>query len=533
MFRWVPKGMTLLLAATIVSGGPIEVLAQKSGGTLRIYNSTNPPSASIHEEATIATVVPFAALFSNLVMYDPTKPRNSFDAIVPELAESWSYDDSKLKLTFKLRQGVKWHDGKPFTAKDVQCTFHRLNGKEEGFFRRNPRKIWYENLTEVTVNGDHEATFHLGRHQPSFIAMLASGFTPLYPCHVDAKDMRTAPIGTGPFKLASFKSNDSIKLVRNPDYWKKGFPYVDAIDWRIIPSRSTRILAFSAGEFDLTFVADVPAALVRDVAKQSPAATCAYTPTNVPTNIIINRDREPFGNADVRRAVALSLDRKSAVDILSEGKSDIAGWMLAPPVGAWGMPPDEVRKMSGYDGDLEKNRGEARKIMEGLGYGPNKRLTVKVSTRDFASYRDAAVLLVDYLNQVYFDAHLDVVESSVWFNRLNRYDYSIGLNLSGVGIDDPDVTLAGGFACTSEMNRTKYCNPEIDALIEKQSREWDIEKRRQIVWEIERKLAADVARPVLFHNKAGTCWHPHLKGYVHQENSIYNNWRFETVWLDK
>ena len=134
MMDWVPKGMTLLLAATLATGGAIGGSAQKSGGTLRIYNSTNPPSASIHEEATIATVVPFAAVFSNLVMYDPTKSLNSFDTIIPELAESWSYDDSKLKLTFKLRQGVKWHDGKPFTAKDVQCTFHRLNGKEEGYF---------------------------------------------------------------------------------------------------------------------------------------------------------------------------------------------------------------------------------------------------------------------------------------------------------------------------------------------------------------------------------------------------------------
>ncbi len=533
MMKRMPKVAKALLAVILTTVGGPTVLAQKSGGTLKVYNSTNPPSASIHEEATIATVVPFSAVFNNLVMYDPTKVRNSFDAIIPELAESWSYDDSRLKLTFKLRSGVTWHDGKPFTAKDVQCTFHRLNGKEPNYFRRNPRKVWYENLIEVTTNGDHEATFHLSRHQPSIIAMLASGFSAVYPCHVDAKEMRTAPVGTGPFKFVSFKSNDSIKFERNPSYWKQGLPYLDAIDWRIVPSRSTRILAFTAGEFDLTFVADVPAALIRDVGKQAPAATCAYTPTNVPTNIIINRDREPFGNPEIRRAVALSLDRKGAIDILSEGKADIAGWMLAPPVGAWGMPREDVAKMDGYSGNLEQNRAEARKIMEGLGYGPNKRLPVKVSTRDFASYRDAAVLLVDYLNQVYFDAQLDVVESSVWFNRLNRFDYAIGLNLSGVGIDDPDVTLAGGFACSSEMNRTKYCNPEVDKLIEAQSKEWDIEKRRRIVWEIERKLSADVARPVMFHNKGGTCWQPHLKGFVHQENSIYNNWRFERVWLDK
>ena len=203
MMKRMPKAARALLAVILTTVGGPTVLAQKSGGTLRVYNSTNPPSASIHEEATIATVVPFSAVFNNLVMYDPTKARNSFNAIIPELAESWSYDDSRLKLTFKLRSGVTWHDGKPFTAKDVQCTFHRLNGKDPSYFRRNPRKVWYENLVEVTTNGDHEATFHLSRHQPSIIAMLASGFSAVYPCHVDAKEMRTAP-GDRPVQVRQF-----------------------------------------------------------------------------------------------------------------------------------------------------------------------------------------------------------------------------------------------------------------------------------------------------------------------------------------
>lgn len=521
------------LATMFGAIGGTDAFAQKSGGTLRIYNSTNPPSASILEEATIATVVPFSAVFNNLVIFDQSKPINGFDNIVPELAESWALDDTGTKLTFKLRQGVTWHDGKPFTGKDVQCTFHRLNGKEEGYFRRNPRKIWYENLKEVTLNGDHEVTFHLARRQPSLIAMLASGFSAIYPCHLSAKDMRTAPVGTGPFRFVEFKSNDSIRFARNKDYWKKGFPLVDAIEWRIIPSRSTRILAFTAGEFDLSFVGDITVSLMRDVQNSGKPITCELSPTNVPYNVIINRDREPFGNEAVRRAVALTLDRKAFVDILSEGKADVAAWMLNPPIGAWGLPPEEIAKLPGYGGDVEKNRAEARKLMESQGYGPSKKAAIKVSTRDFTSYRDAAILLVDQLNKAHFAAELEVVESSVWFTRLSRRDYSIGFNLSGVGIDDPDVTLAGGFACKSEMNRTNYCNPKVEELLDKQSQEPDIAKRREIVWQIERILAEDVARPVIFHGRSATCWHNHLKGYTHHQNSIYNSWRFEGVSLDK
>jgi peptide/nickel transport system substrate-binding protein len=96
--------------------------------------------ASILEEVTIATVMPFMAVFSNLVLLDQAKPRNSMDGIVPELADSWVWDASRIKLTFKLHEGVKWHDGRPFTAKDVECTWNRLLGKDDDV-RKNPRRV--------------------------------------------------------------------------------------------------------------------------------------------------------------------------------------------------------------------------------------------------------------------------------------------------------------------------------------------------------------------------------------------------------
>ena len=259
---------------------------------------------------------------------------------MPDLAESWAWDDSKTKLTFKLRQGVKWHDGKPFTAKDVQCTWNKLTGKDPDDFRKNPRAIWWHNLKEVTVNGDHEATFVLNRPQPSFLSLFASGYTPVYPCHVSTKDMRTNPIGTGPFKFVEFKRSESIKFVRNPDYWKKGKPYLDGIEWKVIENRSTRILAFVAGEFDMTFSPDVTIPLLKDMTTQAPKAICELVPTYVSINLIINPTAAPFNDPKIRKAMALALDRKSFIDILSDGKDDISGVMLPPPEGAWGMPPE-------------------------------------------------------------------------------------------------------------------------------------------------------------------------------------------------
>ena len=126
------------------------------------------------------------------------------------MATSWSWDEAGTTLTFKLREGVKWHDGKPFTAADVKCTWDRLTGKSADKFRVNPRKSWWHNLDGVTTNGDFEASFHLKRPQPSFIGLLASGWSPVYPCHVPAAQMRQHPIGTGPFKFVEFKPNERI-----------------------------------------------------------------------------------------------------------------------------------------------------------------------------------------------------------------------------------------------------------------------------------------------------------------------------------
>ena len=455
------------LAAGLLLAEPVA--AQKAGGILRSYNSTNPPSASILEEATIATAMSFSGIFNNLLIFDQSKPRNGLDAIVPELAESWAWDESRTKLTLKLRGGVKWHDGRPFTAKDVQCTWDKLKGKHADEFRNNPRSVWWTNLQEVTTDGELEATFVLARPQASFPALLASSLSPVYPCHIPAKDMRTKPIGTGPFKLVSFESNRSIKLTKNTDYWRPGRPYLDGVEFSIISNRSTRTLAFVANEFDLTFVADITVPLIGDIKAGAPKAICQLVPTGASTNLIVNRNRPPFDNAQLRKAMSLALDRQAMIDILSSGKSTLSGAMMAPPEGVWGMPKEVMLALPGYGGTQASREAEARGIMEGMGYGLGKRLKVKVSTRDFQNFKDPAVLLVDQLNRIYFDAELEIIESAVWYGRITRQDYAVGLNLTGSGVDDPDVTLTEGYACNSDRNYTKYCNPQVDKLLAEQS----------------------------------------------------------------
>src|SRR6195256_3670826 len=312
--------------------------AQKPGGTLNISHFDSPASMSLHEEATAAAVRPMMGVFNNLVMYRQDVAQASLQSIVPDLATGWNWSEDGKELTFPLHQGVKWHDGKPFTAADVKCTWDLLQGKASEKLRVNPRKGWYNNLEEVTTNGDYEVTFRLKRPQPWLLTLLASGWSPIYPCHIAARDMRQRPVGAGPFKFVEFKPNEHIKVVRNPDYWKPGRPYLDAIEYPIITNRSTAMLAFISGKVDMAFPYNMTVPLLREVASQAPQAHCELQPTGVARSLLVNRDKPPFSDAELRRAMALTLDRKAFIDIITEGHGDIGGPMLPAPAGVLGMP---------------------------------------------------------------------------------------------------------------------------------------------------------------------------------------------------
>ena len=187
------RALTVAIALLAVATTSQGALGQKRGGILRLYHFDSPASMSILEEAGAVTVIPMIAVFNNLVLYDQHVPQNRLQAIVPHLATEWSWDQAGTGLTFKLRRGVEWHDGKPFTAADVKCTWDPLMGIGSDKLRLSPRKSWYRNLEDVTPYDDYEVTFHLKRPQPAFIALLASGVSPIYPCHVSSARPAPAP----------------------------------------------------------------------------------------------------------------------------------------------------------------------------------------------------------------------------------------------------------------------------------------------------------------------------------------------------
>ena len=170
------------LLIALFAGAPAS--AQKPGGILKIYHRDSPASMSILEEATNSTEIPMMGVFNNLVLYKQDVAQNSLQSIIPDLATDWAWSEDGRELTFRLHQGIKWHDGQPFTANDVKCTWDLLLGKSPEKLRANPRKAWYQNVETVTADTDLSVTFHLKRPQPAIIALLASGYAQIGRAHV-------------------------------------------------------------------------------------------------------------------------------------------------------------------------------------------------------------------------------------------------------------------------------------------------------------------------------------------------------------
>jgi peptide/nickel transport system substrate-binding protein len=531
MIRTIGRVAAATALALVLTGGTAS--AQKVGGVLRVHLWDSPPNLSVLEGVNPLAARTLMPVFNNLVMFDQHAKQSRLDTIIPDLATSWTWNEDGTELTFRLRHGVRWHDGRPFTANDVRCTWDLILDKGSDKLRANTRRIWYKNLEQVTTKGDDEVTFQLKRPQPAFLMLIASGWSPIYPCHVPEAKMRQRPIGTGPFKFVEFRPNESIKLTRNPEYWKPSLPYLDGIDYPIIKNISTAILAFVSGKFDMIWPYSLTAPLLQDVQSQMPQAICEMTPNGgINTHLLINRDKPPFDNPDLRRAIALSLDRKAFIDILDQGQGDIGGVVQPLPDGLWGMPPELLKKLPGYDPDVQKNRAQARQIMQKLGFGPGKSLPVEVSTRDLPPFRGPAVLLIDQLKQIYIEGELEIIDTSVYFPKILRKDFTVAFNLSAGG-PDPDPTLDLFFGCGSSQNWDGYCNAEVDKMIEQQSIEADQGRRKQLVWAIERKLAEDIARPIILYDRFATCWQPYVEGPTMMVDSLFNSNRREDWWLDK
>src|SRR5512132_2098735 len=526
---WPAFGAAVVLIATVS-----QAQSPTPGGHLNIMLREDLPQGfAVHETSTISTSFPSMPCFSNLVLFDQLKRVESPETLVGELAEKWSWQDNYRNLVFFLRKDVKWHDGKPFTSKDVKFTFDMLREAPESQakLRINPRKDWYSNVEAIEAPEPSTVVFHLKRPQPSLLMMLASGYSPVYAAHVPPASYRTGCVGTGPFKLKEWRKGEFVEYVKNPDYFVKGRPYLDGLKYIVIAERGTRTAALQSGAVDVAFPGETSKTISEQLKKAVPQLVVTQISENVNNNVIMNIKKPPFDNTKIRLAVSHAIDRRALVQAVYQGGGIVGAAMAPKPWAFWGLGEKEIATLPGY-GKAAEEKAKAKKMMAEVGYSPEKPLKVEMVTRAIQIYVDMASFVINELKQVGIESTLKQVETAQWHAMAVRGEYQIGANLTGLGADDPDGNFYENYACGSPRNYTHYCNEQVQAMFDQQSQEIDQKKRVQMVNAIQKKLEEDAARPILsWRIDYFTHW-PHVKGLVPQ-NSVYNYGRMQEVWSDK
>jgi peptide/nickel transport system substrate-binding protein len=540
----MPNAARVLALLLILSGlAAVPAAAQapaaaaregKPGGTLRlVLREDLPQGFSIHETATNSVTWPSMPCYSNLVIYDQTKRLGRMETIVPELAEKWSWQDNYRNLVFFLKKDVRWHDGKPFTSKDVKFTFDVVREAPDApaKLRINPRKEWYANVEAVEAPDPHTVVFRLKRPQPSLVAMLASGYSPVIPAHVPIPEHRSRCIGTGPFKFKEWKRGQSVELVRNPDYFVKGRPYLDGVRYTVIVERGTRVAALQANQIDVAYPGETTLSIAEQLKGAVPSMVFTETASNVSENLLLNTKKPPFDNVKVRRALSFAINRRAYTATVHRGAA-VVGASLAPrPWGVWGLLEKDLTQLPGY-GAVADGRAMAKKLLAEAGYGPGNPLKLDVVTRAIAIYLDFSGFVISDLKQVGVEATLKQIDTAQWHPMVTRREFHIGANLTGLGVDDPDANFYENYACGSPRNYGDYCSEEVTRLIDQQSQEIDQKKRLALVWQLQKKLEEDAARPTMGWRTDRFAHYPYVKNLIPNQVT-YNCCRLQEVWLDK
>src|SRR5262249_41929471 len=329
----------------------------------------------VDESARTSGLGPVMPCYSTLVLFDPLKPQETVETVVPELAERWSWQDHYRQLVFVLRPNVRWHDGQPFTSKDVKYTFDvvREAAGAPAKLRLNPRKDWYANVEAVEAPDPRTVVFRLKRPQPSLLLMLASGYSPIYAAHVPPAQYRTTCVGTGPFQVQEWRQGGVGAYVWNPRYFIKDRPYLDGIRYVIIVERGTRTAALQAGQLDTACPGETSKTTMDQLKKAVPQMVFHEVAQNVTDNIIMNTKKPPFDNPKVRLAVSYAIDRRGLIQASHQGGAVLGAAMLPKPYGVWGMPEKELLGLPGY-GQANEMKSRARKLLAEAGITPEKPL---------------------------------------------------------------------------------------------------------------------------------------------------------------
>jgi len=496
------------------------------GGVLRVALPADPPSLDMHQESTFAVAQPMGAVYNNLVVFDP----HNYPQIIGDLAQSWTVSDDFLTYTFKLHQGVKFHDGSELTSADVKVSWDRILFPSEGVV--SIRRSNYPMIKSVEAPDPYTVVFRLHHASPSFLASIA------HPANfISAKKYldqdphyyKTHAVGTGPFKLKNYVRGSYIELERNPEYWKKGLPYLDGITYFIIKDTSARAKALRSGRVDaeLRFL---PPAEVDAIKEQLGHKIVVAKVQNIGNfGVIFNVDKKPFDDERVRKALSLAIDRYDMVKTLAPITNLETVGSLSHPLTQWALSQEELEQLPGFGRDHQANLREAKRLMAEAGY-PNGFKTVLTNRNIKMPYIDFGVYLISSWKKIGVEAEHKLEETATWSQSRVSRDFELMVDPYGSAtVGDPDEML-DRFVTGGSENYGRFSDPVADALFQQQAREMDEQKRIQLVKEMDKRILEKVWRIQGLWTTRLEVRSAKIRNYEPQP-SHWMNRRFEDVWL--
>jgi peptide/nickel transport system substrate-binding protein len=504
----------------------------RPGGVLRMGIPNRPPHFDLHQSGTFFNLGAMGCMFDNLIRRDPFDRNN----IIPDLAHSWEIAEDGKTYTFFLRKDVLFHDGAELIAEDVKATFDRIAKPPAGI--SIPRSILFKSVSEINARDKYTIEFKLAEARPVNFMMsaFASGWNvivrkqTLEDNNYNLRKIVVYP-GTGPFRSVRRVENEIWVMERNPNYWNKGLPYVDGIEfYNVLPFSPEMASAILAGRVD--YVRATDPATVRK-AKATPGMSTATYYQSVIHATWVNNHRKPLDDPRVRRAMHLVLDRPVLIEVVKDVSPLMVGGFIYP-FSEFAAPPDEFAQRLGYQSDPAAAIKEARALMTAVGQGGGiKGLDYLV--RDLAHHKLLAQAIQAMLQQTLnVETNLRTVVESVWFDDVKNGNYDLAMGAIVSTLLDPSDYFNAWYGKDAPQNYSFWDSTEFQALSAQIDREVDAGRRVALIHQAEAVMEQDPPLLPIAWEKINDVWYDYVKGHNPANYfGVYDVVRLDTIWLDK
>jgi peptide/nickel transport system substrate-binding protein len=499
-------------AATISISSVASVAAQtpKRGGTLNFAVTAEPPNYDCHASQTFALLHPVSPFFSYLVKYDSSQGGK----IAGDLAKSWEVSPDGRTYTFKLHEGVKFHDGSPLTSADIKATFDRIANPPQGVV--SLRKSSFEDVTAIETPDPTTVVFKLKNVNASFLDGLASPFN----CVFSAEKLKQDPkfpeqniLGSGAYQFVEYVKGSHLTAKRFDGYFQANKTYIDGYKAYFVKSQAV-VPGMLGGQFDAEFRGRTPSERDQLMKSQGNDRWVLHEGPWTTVNVVIfNVTKKPFDDPRVRRALSLAIDRWGGNEALSKITIVKATGGFLRPGYEYALPQQELETIPGYWRDLEKSRAEARRLLKEAGA---ENLVVKLHNRTLNEpYTPVGVFLIDQWKRIGVTVEHSQVETTPYFGNMVEGKFDVAMWPVTVSADEPTAQHQTYLTNTkSPFSYARHTDTKLDNLWDEQQRSLDPAKRKSLIQEFERHLlnenyylSINWWQRIIVHHKKIKGWH--------------------------